>query len=620
MLNLFKHLRIVNITDDRETYVVTVPSEDEQEHVKKHVPGARWQPSTLSFHIPANWQNTRALLVHFRMPWSANAEAFARKSRPLELTRIEASRASDAVLELPGFGKQPFPFQRGGIKYAIERERVIVGDEMGLGKTIQGLGTVFLTQAYPCLVITPASLKYNWGESEIPACLPGKLVVVADKDTGELLLQMADVIVTNYEQLVGFRTYDSVTTDPITGKVTKRKKRTSWTDASKRKVILSPLAEKLQRLQLKSIICDEAHYLKEPTAARTHAVMALRHGVKYRLLLTGTAMLNKPAELFPLLRFLDRSDEFGGYMHFLQHYCGLRKGAWGPEAKQAFHTQSLNDRLRASCYIRRLKKDVLKELPPKLRTSYRIEIDNREEYEQAERELVEWVKNRVLQNEEFMASIAHLPPEERQLAIRAHQNDKAERAQRAEAIVRIGALKAVSAEGKRAAAKEWIDNFLESGEKLVVFATGKKILNWLQQKYPNAAFIRSEQGAHERQDNVKRFQNDPACNLIILAMGTSATNSPGGVGHTLTKASNVLFIELGWNNALHDQCEDRCHRIGQQDNVTAHYLLGRNTIDIDIAELIESKRVVSKRVLDGGEPEDESSILHELMDRLAGRG
>lgn len=611
MLKLFQNLEVVKLSDDRDHYIVKFPADDaRKEALKAAAPSAKWDSEQQGYYVPATWDTTLRLVVNGFHKFAQEAKEHARVIRNTEQLRAESSSAASADLDLGGFGVPPFPFQCAGIKYALERKRVIIGDQMGLGKTIQGLGTVYLADALPCIVVTPASLKYNWAENEIPRAFPGKFVIVADKDTPLMLLQLAKFIVTNYEQLVGFRTYRN-----SEGKNT----RTCWKDATKREVILSPLAKKLRDLRAKSIICDEAHYLKDPATGRTMATMAIRHSCEYRLLLTGTAMLNRPAELWSLIKFLDRGDEFGGYIPFMERYCGMRKGKYGVEAKSALHAQELNRKMRASFYIRRLKKDVLKELPPKLRTNYKVDIDNRDEYKQAERQLIEWVKERVYKDKQFMESIAHLSPFEQAAAISERQTDKAERAARAEIVVKITALKNVAGRGKLNTAKQWIDDFLESGEKLVVFATNKEILDWLLKKYPKAARIISEDDDRERQRNVKRFQEDPACVLIICAMGTSATNSPGGVGHTLTSASNVLFLQLGWNPALHDQCEDRCHRIGQQDNVTAHYLLGKDTIEIDIAQLIESKRQVCQVVLDGGIVEEDEGILSELIARLEER-
>jgi SWI/SNF-related matrix-associated actin-dependent regulator 1 of chromatin subfamily A len=615
-MSIFKSIETVLLAPNGEEFMIQFPfSEERKNAVKYAVPGVRFDRDKKKWFCPVGEDQAAALqALKFRITQEAwdQIPLHANKAERL----ITASRAEDAELDLPGFGKQPFPFQRAGIAYALDRKRLIIGDEMGLGKTIQGLGTIYSANAFPCLIIVPASLKYNW-EDEVQKCMPGKVVHVADKDTGSLLLQMADVIVTNYEQLVGYEKSVVMNAQGETKTI-----RTSFTDPTKKHVILSPLGEKLAKYcKFKAVILDEAHYIKSAKAARTMATQKVCDAIasmEFRLLLTGTPMLNQPSEFMSLLKFMHRLEEFGGFWHFMTYYCGLEKGKFGMEAKQANNTKELNDKLRASCYVRRKKMDVMKELPPKTRASYAVDISNRAEYDRAKKELIEWVKERVLRDRDFMQSISHLDDYTKQMRISERQSDKAEKAERNERIVRFTALKRVAAEGKVKAAKEWIANFLESGEKLVVFATGKHIIEQLSSWYPKAARIVSSMPPEERQHNVKRFQNDPTCKLMIGAMGTSAANSPAGVGHTLTAASNVLFLELGWNPALHDQCEDRCHRTTQKDNVTCHYLLAKKTIESYLAKVIEGKRSVAAQVVDGDEGETENGILDEVIEMMLG--
>jgi SWI/SNF-related matrix-associated actin-dependent regulator 1 of chromatin subfamily A len=115
-----------------------------------------------------------------------------------------------------------------------------------------------------------------------------------------------------------------------------------------------------------------------------------------------------------------------------------------------------------------------------------------------------------------------------------------------------------------------------------------------------------------RQGSVDTFQNDPDARVIVLNM------KAGGVGLTLTAASDVLFIEQGWTPAEHDQAEDRCHRIGQDEHVSAWYLLAEGTIDDDIYSLIEDKRVVVDAVTDG-EDNSQTSVLNALVKKLLAR-
>jgi len=101
--------------------------------------------------------------------------------------------------------------------------------------------------------------------------------------------------------------------------------------------------------------------------------------------------------------------------------------------------------------------------------------------------------------------------------------------------------------------------------------------------------------------------------LIICSLNV------GGLGINLTASSNVYFVELGWNPAVHNQAEDRTHRIGQYSSVNITYFLGKNTIDEDIYELIEKKRVIVDATLDGNVTDERYNIFNELIQRLRRR-
>jgi SWI/SNF-related matrix-associated actin-dependent regulator of chromatin subfamily A-like protein 1 len=605
---LFQDVDIVRI-DERKNFLVRVADRDKKEALKEECPGMRMASGRKLWLVPGTSEYA-AVLKASGIPLSKEARELAEALAGIEQDLIERSGAHNADIEIIGFGKEPFPFQRAGISYAVAVKRTIIGDEMGLGKTIQGLGAAYVAGAFPLLVITPASNKYNWFEDEIPKCLPNQTVILADKDVTDFTLSLADVVVTNYEQLVGYREVPK-----LGGGFT----RTCWKDADKKEPVLSPLAEKLKQVPFRAVICDEAHYLKSNDAARTLCALEVGASIEYKFLLTGTPMLNRPIELYSLLKFLGLHNHFGGYWHFQQRYCALRKGYFGMDNKVNSKTIELNRKMRSLCYLRRKKEEVLKDLPSKLRTSYAVEITNRAEYQHAEDDLVEWVKKRVLKDKAFLDSLAGLDGESRHAAIRERQHDKAEAAERGKTMVLITALKRLVAEGKLKPAFDWIDNFLEQEGKLVVFAMHQSILDALLTRYPDAVSITSEQSGPERQKNVRKFQEDERVRLLVGAMGPNATASPAGLGHTLTAASNTLFLELGWTPGHLSQCEDRCHRIGQLDNVTCHYLLGRGTIDQKLAEIIESKRNVAAQVEDGDEEATGDSIMDELTDWLASR-
>ena len=173
-------------------------------------------------------------------------------------------------------------------------------------------------------------------------------------------------------------------------------------------------------------------------------------------------------------------------------------------------------------------------------------------------------------------------------------------------------LKRLAGEAKVEAACDWIDTFLDSTDrKLVVFAHHISVVDGIASKYGGVRGA-GEDSQQTRQDAVDKFQSDPECRVIVLNM------KAGGVGLTLTAASDVLFVEQGWSPADHDQAEDRCHRIGQDETVSAWYLLANETIDQDVYRLISGKRLIVDAVTDGDETSSDS-ILNELVKTLLSR-
>jgi SNF2 family DNA or RNA helicase len=261
----------------------------------------------------------------------------------------------------------------------------------------------------------------------------------------------------------------------------------------------------------------------------------------------------------------------------------------GPDAHLRLHWH-----LRARCFVRRLKADVLQQLPAKTRAVVPVELDNQSEYRLAERDLVAWLRSQPIDLRELDAKVAA--------------------ALRAERLVRLNALKLLAARGKLHAALRWIHDFCSSGERLVVFAHHREIQRALLDHFPHALHILGKDSHASRDHALQRFQapDDGAENQLIVCSIEVA-----GQGLTLTRSSNVVFLELDWTPAKHDQAEDRCHRIGQQDAVNAYYLLAAETVDETISTLLERKRAVIGAVTDGRE-DDEEGLVDALVRELRG--
>ena len=169
-------------------------------------------------------------------------------------------------------------------------------------------------------------------------------------------------------------------------------------------------------------------------------------------------------------------------------------------------------------------------------------------------------------------------------------------------------LKQIAIQGKMEQAIKWIWNFLDSGEKLVIFATHKFVIDRIMQEYKGKAVkVDGSVPTNKRQEIVRQFQEHRGTKLFV------GNIQAAGVGLTLTASSNVLFLEFPWTPGELDQAIDRVHRIGQQYNVTGHCLVARNTVDDKIIDLLDKKRQVLSSVLDG-QSADQGSILGELID------
>ncbi len=522
----------------------------------KAITGRRWDSKRKVWVVPAtSAQQALGVAAVHGFDIDPEIKAQLQKSAADAVNRGVDSEAKDADLVVKGLGTvHPDtgatlalrPFQKAGIRYALDTRRAFIADEMGLGKTVQALATVQAGGTYPALVVCPASLKHNW-QREVRMWLPGKTTHIVDNKVG---VKNADVVIINYD-------------------------------------ILSKQQDALKAVGFQALIFDESHYAKNHTAARTKALKAIAETIPTEgmvLALTGTPVLNRPVELVSQLEILDRIEDFGGSWNFRKRYCNAKHNGWGWDFSGASNEEELNTALRQTCYVRRNKIDVLTELPEKER--YTIEVDLSgpaiKEYRAAEADTL------------------------------AYFSENGPGGNTADHLAKITTLKRLAGEGKVEAACEWIDAFLDSTDrKLVVFAHHISVVDGIANRYGGLR-VAGKDSMEKRQEAIDAFQGDPESRVLVLNM------KAGGVGLTLTAASDVLFVEQGWTPAEHDQAEDRCHRIGQSNNVSAWYMLADGTIDDDIYELIQKKRVVVDAVTDGDEG-SEDSVLNDLVKTLIAR-
>lgn len=448
---------------------------------------------------------------------------------------------------------EPYPYQLKGIARGLELKRFMNCDEPGLGKTLQSIATINLANAFPCLVICPSSLKINW-QREWEKFTDKKAMVLTDKvrDTWTFFYEtgMHQVFIVNYESLKKYF-------------VQRIKKSVGWTLRD---------VEFRNSIQLfKSVIIDESHRCKSSSTQQAKFCKGICSGKEWIIELTGTPVVNKPKDLVPQLSILNRIDDFGGYKNFVNRYCNGQN--------EASNLKELNYMLWKNCMFRREKSLVLTDLPEKIRQVNTCEITNRKEYTDAERDLIMYLQK-----------------------YKNADDEKIHKAMLGEVMVRINILRQVSARGKIRDAVEFVKDFRENNQKIILFCSLHEVVDQLKFHFPTAVSVTGRDSQDEKQRAVDKFQNDPKTDIIICSIKAA------GVGLTLTASSNVAFIEFPWTYADCTQCEDRAHRIGQKNSVTCYYFLGRKTIDEKVYNIIQSKKKIAKAVT-GSTEEIEENIV-----------
>jgi len=476
---------------------------------------------------------------------------------------IVASHATDAAIDLPlsdvcrKLGLNYLPYQRAGIAYAAARTNTLIGDEMGLGKTIQAAGVINATPSIrKVLVVCPASLKINW-ERELRKWLVRPLSIgVANGGW-----PATDVVIVNYDVL---RKFDAEI------------KAVDWDLA----------------------IFDECHYVKNGKAQRTQAIFGKWDAdakawkvapirAARRLFLTGTPILNRPKELWTIVHALDRQGLGANWRGFHVRYCAGHQTEYGWDIDGASNLPELNSKLRAAFMIRRLKSEVLTELPPKRRQVIVLEPSKKA------RALIERqnaLAERVTQAKEALqASKASEDPKAFEAAVAALEDASGA------AFEEMSALRHEIALAKLPQVIEHVRDALDGSEgKILLFAHHRDVVEALTKEFSDVGAVKLMGGdsAADKQARIDRFQSDPSCRVFVGSIKAA------GVGITLTAATHVVFAEQDWTPGWNQQAEDRAHRIGQRESVLIQYVVLDGSLDAHIAQVNVDKAAIADAALD----------------------
>lgn len=473
-----------------------------------------------------------------------------------------------ASMDLPESGSPTTP---GGMDLMRHQARLVesvrrghrsflLADEPGLGKTAQALLAANVAQAFPLLVVVPNVVKTNWAR-EVQRWIPQRSSTVVHGD-GDDLDAFSDVVIVNYEIL---------------------DRHVGW----------------LSRFGFKGMVVDEAHFIKNATSQRSRHVQSLAHNIRalhpksLMMALTGTPLINQIEDFRMIWKFLGWIDDkkpLGRLMASLEQaeLTPVDPGFFA-SARQCVIDMGI---------VRRKKVDVASDIPARRVADIPVELDNdvARTILASEAALVA----RLVERYRRVVAAREVPPVgiDREL-VRLVASAELEESKQATGgdnvftmVRKIGTAKAVLA-------ADYTAQLARNVGKVVFFAKHIDVMDAAEAHFASVGLrsvsIRGDQSPKAREEAIDGFTNDADVSVIVCSL------SAAGVGINLQVASNVVLAELSWTSAEQTQAIDRVHRIGQELPVTAWRILAAQTIDVRIADLIDSKAGLAARALDGSD-------------------
>jgi SWI/SNF-related matrix-associated actin-dependent regulator of chromatin subfamily A-like protein 1 len=496
--------------------------------------------------------------------------------------------AQPRTQHIPGFAFQLKPYQAEGVAHLEKWDgNALVADEPGTGKTATVMAYAWKHGKFPMCVIMPKTLLLNW-RREITLMLGTQLTVqivgvtLSKRREQALKIQYPHVTFSKTVQpgyQVTLINYDIVARNQ--------------TD--------------LEQQSYSYVVLDESHKIKNHKAQRTQAILRLvtgrqaikgkrgqydqlHAGVPSVTFLSGTPQVNRPIELFTTVNTVAPwVPEFNNFWSFASRYCGAEKTSHGWDFSGHSNTQELHDLLKQTVMIRRLKQDVMHELPAKTFVTVPLEFD-RGAYDAVAKAFegtADWKQGM----ETLIRHGGHA-------------------AQSSAAIVALNKCREIAAYSKLDGAVEWILDYVEQGRKLVVFAHHQKMVDHITSQLQSAGVgVRMIRGGVDLEARAQAAQDFQTCHdvkVIVLNIASA------GFGITLTAAHACAFCQLPWSPADLIQAADRVHRLGQLNNVTVYNLVAADTVEEEIGDLIMAKAAVNNQVMDGGANQELATMsLHK---------
>lgn len=417
-------------------------------------------------------------------------------------------------------------YQRDAVEVLKSNARYILADDMGLGKTATAITTIAETASFPCLVVCPASVKYNWAR-EIETWTGLQCEVLDGKRPHPL--SSAEFVVINYD-------------------------------------ILSDWQSLFRRKTFSAVVFDECHYLRNYNK-RSRAAVVVAKGCKRVLLLSGTPVVNGAQDLYTYFKMVSPT-LFKNKVEFCETFCKKRRNPWTRTIE--YYGSKNDDKLNSLLQhymLRRRKEDVLVELPEKNRIPLYVKCpDKKYSFDFSDEDSLQEQLSTVLYS---------------------------------------------LAKDKLPYVYQFVDDFIESGRKILVGCHHTKIASALMSHFgKRAVLINGEVSSADRQRAVDRFNNDPGCRVLVGNLQAA------GEGINLQKAcSAVAFVELPFTAATLLQFEDRVYRLGQRDNVDVYFFVASKTVDELLKNILISKISRINKIVE----DSKSATLRDLVCLLKGK-
>lgn len=482
---------------------------------------------------------------------------------------IAASHAQTSNLDIPlsaeciKKGWDYFPYQKAGIAYAMNRPATLIGDEMGLGKTIQSIGVINLDDSIKnVLVICKASLKLNW-QKELTTWLARDLPVPSKDDILRGRFPSGGIAIINYENVEKYRS-------------------------------------QIDAIDWDLLVVDESHMIKNRDAKRTQYILGRWHKdpakiitpikAKRRIFMTGTPILNRPEELWTIVHSLDPNGLGRSWRGFHMRYCAMSRNRYGYDTSGASNLEELQIKLRSTFMVRRLKADVMTELPPKRRQVIALEPLTARETAALEAE----ARYHALEAdvETLRAEVERLSEDEASEAYK----DAVRRLHEAQTVAfsETSRVRHETAVAKIPQVIDHIKDALESEAKVLVMAHHHDVIDAIVEQLHAYGVVKLDgrDSLKARDEAEREFQTNPRRRIFVGSIQAA------GAGLTLHAANHVIFAELDWVPGIMSQAEDRAHRIGQRESVLVQHIVLDGSMDARMADMLVEKQNVIDAAMD----------------------